>query len=237
MFNVKKQISETNIKSLAAAMDFNCVSFYCALNNKIKDSKNTFIKLLEKLKKKLTSNHITGDSFYNIIKPLEQVYNDQDFWNDKDLINNGNTLVIFMDENNIDAYVLNKKIQSSIHLTSNYYLLPLFKSVTNQQIQQGSLRIEESLYNDDKTTNRLEKIIPLAYDGKVDTLYVSSENGVYGVYDDVNKTTMIDSEKSTKNMSLINLAAIVTFINRGKVFLIDPMLMPSKGVSIQAILK
>ena len=48
---------------------------------------------------------------------------------------------------------------------------------------------------------------------------------------------MIDEKKGNTNMSLLNLAALQTYLHKGKVCLIDPNKMSSKGVSIQAIIK
>lgn len=236
MLRTKTILSENDFRILAGTIDFNCVSFYCSLSNNISNTKNIFLELLERLKVKLKVKRVTGESYYNIIKPLEQVYHDVAFWEQK-IVANNKILVIFLNENNMTSFLLEKELKSSVHLTSNYYLLPLFKTVTNQQLQQDSSRIKQVVFDEEMTTNRLEKIIPLAYDSKIETLYVSSENGVYGVYDDLNKTTMIDSEKNSENMSLINLAAITTYIHNGKVFLVDPIHMPTSGVSIQAILK
>ena len=236
MLRTKTILSENDFRILAGTIDFNCVSFYCSIKNNISNTKNTFLELLETLKVKLKTKRVTTTSYYNIIKPLEQIYENDVFWEQK-IIESNNILVIFLNENDMTSFLLEKELKSGVHLTSNYYLLPLFKSVTNQQLQQDSLRIKQVVFDEKRTTNRLEKIIPLAYENKIDTLYVSSENGVYGIYDDLNKTTMIDNEKNSENMSLINLAAITTYMHQGKVFLVDPINMPTSGVSIQAILK
>ena len=235
MIKTKTILSENDFRTLAGTIDFNCVSFYCSLNNNISNVKNTFLELLETLKVKLKTKRVTAPSYYDITKPLEQIYEDDAFWQQK-VVEDNNLLVIFLNENKMTSFLLEKELKSSVHLTSNYYLLPLFKSVTNQQLKRDSLRIKQVIFDEEQTTNRLEKIIPLAYENKIDTLYVSSENGVYGLYDDLNKTTMIDSGKNSENMSLINLAAITTYIHQGKVFLVDPINMPTSGVSIQAIL-
>lgn len=236
MLTPKTTISDHDFRTLAGTMDFNCVSFYCEISSNLENTKNTFLNLLEQLKDRLNKKNITGDSYYNIVKPLEQIYQNVAFWK-KDIVSQNKSLIVFLNENNADLFLIDIELDSGLHLTSNYYLLPLFNKVDGQQLEQDATRIKQVVFDEEMTTNRLEKIIPLAYDSKIDTLYVSSKNGVYGVYDEVNKTTMIDSEGNNGNMSLINLAAITTYIHRGKVFLVPPMDMPTSGVSIQAILK
>lgn len=236
MYDVKANISESEFRKLAYTEDFNCVSIYCPIQKELTTSKIFFQNQIEKLVEKLTSKGLEFTSTQNIRGHLEQILNDTDIWNSKK-INKPITLVVFANENEVSSFLLNGTLSSCIHITTNYYLLPLFDKATQSQLIHDSLKIKEITLKEDVTTNRIEEIIPLAYESKIETLYVSSENGLYGMYDAVNNTTMIDGEKSSKNMSLINLASILTYKYGGQVYLVNPIDMPVVGIRIQAILK
>ena len=236
MYDVKANISESEFRKLAYTEDFNCVSIYCPIQKELTTSKIFFQNQIEKLVEKLTSKGLESTSTQNIRGHLEQILNDTDIWNSKK-INKPITLVVFANENEVSSFLLDGTLSSCIHITTNYYLLPLFDKATQSQLIHDSLKIKEITLKEDVTTNRIEEIIPLAYESKIETLYVSSENGLYGMYDAVNNTTMIDGEKSSKNMSLINLASILTYKYGGQVYLVNPIDMPVVGIRIQAILK
>ncbi|NIJ45160.1 hypothetical protein FHR24_001599 [Wenyingzhuangia heitensis] len=236
MITLKTHISTEDFKDLASTTDFNCVSIYCPIHTGEKVSKNNLSLLITKVEQKLIAKGIDHSEAQNIIGRLEQILNNDSLWEEEEF-KQDKTLIIFSNDNNIQTFIVQNVFDNCIHITSNYYLLPLFKKASNTQLIEDSLKIKQVVFNEDLTTNRLEKIIPLAFESKIARLYVSSKNGVYGVYDTVNKTTMIDNEKNNQNMSLINLAAITTYLYGGQVNIVDPMFMPTKGTTIQAILK
>lgn len=236
MISYKTHIATEDFKALASTMDFNCVSIYCSIHAGVEVSKNNLFLLIQKTEQKLLAKGIDHSIAQDIVGKLDQILNDDFLW-EKEEFKKAKTIIVFANENNMNIYVVENQFDDSLHVTSNYYLLPLFNKATNSQLIEDSLKIKQVVFDEDLTTNRLEKIIPNAYESKIAKLYVSSKNGVYGVYDTVNKTTMIDNEKNDQNMSLINLAAITSYLYGGQVFIVDPMSMPTKGTTIQAILK
>ncbi|MGY5353091.1 hypothetical protein ACXGQW_11150 [Wenyingzhuangia sp. IMCC45533] len=236
MFKIKTNIPQQDFKSLANITDFNCVSIYCPVDTDSDALKLKFKDQIKNIEQRLIAKGLDFKRAQDILNPLDQMLNDSSIWEKIDLEEN-KTLVVFLNQGNVNIYYLPNQVDDCVFITSNFYLLPLFEKATSSQLTEDSLKIKQVVLDEELTTNRLEKVIPLAFEGKIATLYVSSKNGVYGVYDDVNKTTMIDSKKSNNNMSLINLAAITTYQYGGQVCLVDPLSMPTKGVSIQAILK
>lgn len=90
----------------------------------------------------------------------------------------------------------------------------------------------------EKASNDLETIVAAAVNGRVDTLFL--QNGaeeVYGVFDPTNQKIRLDDAQNAANVSLLNLAAIQTFLQQGTVFLLDPTEMPSEGNLASAIFR
>ncbi|MBL1232011.1 MAG: hypothetical protein CMD31_08915 [Flavobacteriales bacterium] len=230
--NTNILIPEEKFEKLAKHNNFYCISLYIPLKNNEKklDGKEILKTQIEQLTYLLASENIRGHEAGNYLNPIRQLLNITDLWFTSKEDVHPKTLVIFANENSIYHFKINSYVENQLYITSNFYLLPLFEKATKYEIN-------ENFNQENLIINRVEKIIPLAFEGKIDTLYVSSTNGIYGVYDNDNKTTMIDEKKGNTNMSLLNLAALQTYLHKGKVCLIDPNKMSSKGVSIQAIIK
>lgn len=231
-------IPEEKFEKLAKHNDFYCISLYIPLESVEGElfGKEMLEKQLKRLSELLASEKIVGQEALNYLTPIKQLLNRDDLWS-QGTKPNAKTLIVFVNENNIYHFKVKNLINSYLHLTSNFYLLPLFSKPNKEKIHQDIKKINNQANEENLVINRVEKIIPLAFEGKIDTLYVSSLNGIYGIYDDDNKTTMIDQGRSGTNMSLLNLAALQTYLNDGEVCLIDPEKMPIKGVSIQAVIK
>lgn len=231
-------ISEEKFEKLAKHNDFYCISLYIPLekNETRLYGKEILKKHIDRLTHLLAAENIKGQEASNYLTPIKQLLNRDNLWYDSE-DKQAKTLVIFANENSIYHFKINSFVSSYIYLTSNFYLLPLFKKIPQDKILKAVEKINSDETDDQLIVNRVEKIIPLAFEGKIDTLYVSSSNGIYGIYDSDNKTTMIDEERGNTNMSLLNLAAMQTYLNNGKVCLIEPDKMPIKGIPIQAIIK
>lgn len=86
-----------------------------------------------------------------------------------------------------------------------------------------------------KTSFDLNDIIPAAVDGKIDTLFLIPSKDRYGIYDQINRTLIIDEEQNKGQVSLFNLVAVQTILKGGTVYLSETM--PIKGSHINALFR
>lgn len=84
-----------------------------------------------------------------------------------------------------------------------------------------------------KTSFDLNDIIPASIEGKIDTLFLKKYNDRYGIYDQVNRSLIIDEEQKLGQASLYNLAAVQTLLKGGTAYLSETM--PVKGTNINAL--
>lgn len=91
--------------------------------------------------------------------------------------------------------------------------------------------------NVEKISTKLEDIIPAAVNGRVDTLFIQNRKDVYGIFDAARQDIRIDDSKDMHNASLLNMAAIKTFLQDGKVFLMEAENMPVENTTANAILR
>lgn len=87
-----------------------------------------------------------------------------------------------------------------------------------------------------KTAIGIVEILPQAFDGKIDTLFCENPEDIFGTYK-LEKNTIIatESEENDTAISLMNLAAIKTFLNGGTVYLLDKNDMPNTNSKINAL--
>ena len=87
-----------------------------------------------------------------------------------------------------------------------------------------------------KTAIGIDRIIPAAINGKVDTLFCENLEDIFGIYKEENdKITVTQSEENEHTVSLMNMAAVNTFLKGGNVYLLDKEEMPNTNSRINAL--
>lgn len=81
----------------------------------------------------------------------------------------------------------------------------------------------------------VENIIPEVNIGKVDTLFVNKNEHIWGKYLKQENKAIIHDEKEADDMELINWSAIHTYLNNGKVYILEPEEMPVKNRPLNAL--
>lgn len=87
-----------------------------------------------------------------------------------------------------------------------------------------------------KTDTGIGKILPKAFEGKIDTLFCENLADIFGTYKVENDIVIAtETEEKEASVSLMNLAAIETFLNGGTVYLLDKKDMPNPNSKINAL--
>jgi hypothetical protein len=87
-----------------------------------------------------------------------------------------------------------------------------------------------------KTAIGIGEIIPAAFNGKVDALFCENRSDIFGNYKEENSSiTVTQSEEDDNTISLMNVAAVKTFLNGGEVYLLDKEEMPNPNSRINAL--
>jgi hypothetical protein len=88
-----------------------------------------------------------------------------------------------------------------------------------------------------RASSRYEEILPAAHDGRIDTLFVARGVRLWGSYDEKRREVRLqeDQERPRKGgEDLLDLAAIRTFVNGGKVFAVPQQEVPD-GQAMAAV--
>lgn len=87
-----------------------------------------------------------------------------------------------------------------------------------------------------KTAIGIDKIIPASINGKVDVLFCENKSDIFGKYKQQGDTITVEqSEENNTTISLMNVAAVQTFLNGGEVYLLDKEDMPNPNSRINAL--
>ena len=89
-----------------------------------------------------------------------------------------------------------------------------------------------------KTAIGIVKILPTAFSGKIDTLFCENRANIFGTFKEENDMVIATaSEENNNTISLMNRAAIQTFLKGGSVYLLDKEEMPNPNSRINALFR
>lgn len=121
------------------------------------------------------------------------------------------------------------KNNKELHKEAWKILEPKFKS--EQREAQGKFKeLEET----DKTSKDIREVVPAAYFKKVDTLFVSVSDKVWGEFHPKFNKANIHTEEQDNSNELLNFAAMHTILNGGTVYAVNSGQVPG-GKKIAAI--
>lgn len=104
--------------------------------------------------------------------------------------------------------------------------------------QQGRLeKAEKFLFykSKGKAHTNIEEIIPLARQGRIDSLFTSSTQNIWGNFDENTLDVKIHKEKQTNSACLLNLSVFYTMFYKGKVYNLPPKELPTEDMIIGAV--
>ncbi|WP_114777698.1 baeRF7 domain-containing protein [Botryobacter ruber] len=108
-----------------------------------------------------------------------------------------------------------------------------------QQSHSDSLDRYQNVAGTGVTSENIATVAAEAVHGRVDTLFIAPSNPVWGTYDEKSATAVVHDQYQRGDHDLINLAAIKTISQGGKVFVSDynGLSEAGEGVSVKALFR
>lgn len=88
-----------------------------------------------------------------------------------------------------------------------------------------------------RVSNRLDEVLPAAFDGRVETLFVADDLSEWGRFDPQKREIELFGEPGPGSDDLLDLAAVRTFVNGGTVYALDPAKLPRPRQPVAAIFR
>ncbi|WP_026811670.1 baeRF3 domain-containing protein [Arenibacter latericius] len=86
-----------------------------------------------------------------------------------------------------------------------------------------------------RTSSGMVEVLQKAIDGKVETLFVENREDIWGTYNSEKKHVEVHEEPTEQSISLLNKAAVKTFLNGGTVYLMEKEEMPNPNSRVNAL--
>lgn len=119
----------------------------------------------------------------------------------------------------------------ALHRRSWEIVAPLFK-----EEQEKAKVTFDNLKHTDQASDDISLIVPAAFQGRVDTLFVALNDHQWGIYDVARNEVQLDDSSQKNGEDLLDFAAVQTLANGGDVYVVDDADVPG-GTSIAAILR
>jgi hypothetical protein len=131
----------------------------------------------------------------------------------------------------VDVYrnTLSETIEGNPDTLDSQELLKRARQIVSpyfQKEQRKAIDRYRDLLKGQLTSDRLEKVVPGAIAGKVDTLFVDTERRKWGKYDGGSGLVDVHSEQQNEDEDLLDLAFVQTYLNGGNVYALDSEKMP-----------
>jgi len=104
------------------------------------------------------------------------------------------------------------------------------------QTRDAEIQNYGNLSGTGKTAATLDRILPAAHHGRIQTLFLDEDQHVWGSYDVAREEVMPEREATADNEDLLDLAAVQTVLTSGTVYLLDQARMPERA-TVAAVLR
>lgn len=101
-----------------------------------------------------------------------------------------------------------------------------------EQSHDEALAAYQSVQNTPKASDRLPQIVAAAHRGQVDTLLVAKNTSLWGQLDEASGQANIHSQPQPEDQDLLDVAAMGTALQGGKVYVFEPEAMPGNAPAV-----
>jgi len=98
-----------------------------------------------------------------------------------------------------------------------------------QQAQAEARAQYERYAGTGRASHDLATIVPAAYEGRIETLFVALDRQQWGTYDTATRQVRMAQEAGATSEDLLNVVAIQTFLNSGTVYAVEPDAVPAQS--------
>jgi hypothetical protein len=82
----------------------------------------------------------------------------------------------------------------------------------------------------ERASNDVRKVIPAAYDGRIESLFVASEQEQWGTFDPATRTMHVHRQAKFRDEDLLDLAATQTLLHGGSVYAVEREHLPDTAL-------
>ncbi len=105
------------------------------------------------------------------------------------------------------------------------------------QERQDKIDLFRQVHGTGKTAVDTSEVLYAALAGKIDTLFLENRTDIWGIYDPAENSVELSDRHHASNTSLMNMAAVKTLLQGGKVYLMEKEQMPDDTAKMNALFR
>ena len=162
----------------------------------------------------------------NLLEPIQALVDDEPFW-----LHPSDGLALFRSQDVFDPYRLPCSFQELVVVSNHFYLKPLLPLLSNvSKPQQDAAAQYRNYAATERASNDIRKVISAAYDGRIESLFVASDQEQWGTFDPATHIIHVHREAKFRDEDLLDLAATQTLLHGGSVYAVEREHMPETAL-------
>jgi hypothetical protein len=217
--------SEGNLKMLMEHHRGLCISLYLPTHREGAELQQDRIRLTHQMRQAenllFLANVYTAE-VEDLLEPIQTLVDDEAFW-----LHPSDGLALFRSQDVFDLYRLPSSFQELVVVSTHFYLKPLLPWLgTVSKPQHEAAAHYRNSAATERASNDIREVIPAAYDGRIESLFVSSDQEQWGTFDPVTRTMHVHRVAKFRDEDLLDLAATQTLLHGGAVYALEREHMP-----------
>ncbi len=221
--------SKGNLKMLMEKHREPCISLYLPTHQVGPEIQHDWIRLKNQTRQAenlLFLANVHAAEVESLLEPILALVADEPFW-----LHPSNGLALFRSPDMFNPYRLPFSFKELVVVSTHFYLKPLLPLLSNvSKPQQDAAAQYKHHAETERASNDVRKIIPAAYDGRIESLFVASDQEQWGTFDPATHSIHMHQEAKFRDEDLLDLAATQTLLHGGSVYAVEREHMPDTAV-------
>ena len=209
-----------------------CISLYMPAERAGAEAQQNPLRLrnlLQEAESHLLLNDLPAFQVEALLKPVQALLNQETFWLYPD-----DGLAVFRSPDFFRTYWLPGHYREQVVVTGHFYLKPLLPLLTGDgRFYAQKRQVEAARYRELAATGRatpsLRKIVPAAFDGRIESLFLHADQEQWGSFNLATRTLHVHQPARFNDDDLLDVAATQTLLHGGAVYVVERADMPDEG--------
>jgi len=202
-----------------------CISLYLPTHRAEAELQQDRIRLKHQMRQAenlLFLANVYAAEVEDLLEPIQALVDDEAFW-----LQPSDGLALFRSPDLFNSYRLPFSCEELVVVSTHFYLKPLLPWLgTVSKAQHEAAAHYRNNAATERASNDICEVIPAAYDGRIESLFVASDQEQWGTFDPVTRTMHVHRVAKFRDEDLLDLAATQTLLHGGSVYAVEREHMP-----------
>jgi hypothetical protein len=221
--------SEGNLNMLMENHRGPCISLYLPTHQVGPEIQHDRIRLKNQMRQAenlLFLANVHAAEVENLLEPILALVADEPFW-----LHPSEGLALFRSPDVFAPYHLPFSCKEFVVASNHFYLKPLLPLLSNVSKPQHDVAAQYREYvATERASNDVREVISAAYDGRIESLFVTSDQEQWGTFDPDTRTMHVHRVAKFRDEDLLDLAATQTLLHGGSVYAVEREHMPDTAL-------